>query len=79
LSQITEPLNQFLTAVFGYAPRFIAPILLAAIAWIIATVRRFAIRRALNAVNFDEMFKAAAEKKAIAYRSRMRLPRWLIG
>ena len=62
LSQITEPLNEFLNAVFGYAPRLIAPVLLAAIAWIIATVLRFVIRKALNAVNFDDMFKGAAEK-----------------
>ncbi len=63
LSQITEPLSEFLTAGFGYAPLIITPVLLAAIAWIIATGLRFVIRKALNAINFDDMLKGVTERE----------------
>ena len=61
LSQITEPLNELLSSIFGFAPRLIAPVLLAIFAWIIATVLRIVIRKALSTINFDDMFKGAAE------------------
>ncbi len=79
LSQITELLNEFLNAVFGYAPRLIAPVLLAALAWVIATVLRFVIRKALNTVNFDEMFKGAAEKEDDRLPVTMQSPKRCIG
>ena len=61
LSQISQPLNEFLNSVFGYAPRLIAPLLLAALAWAIATVLRIVIRKVLSAINFDDLFKGATE------------------
>jgi hypothetical protein len=53
LTAITEPLNRFLVRVFEYAPRLIAPAILALVAWALATGLRFVVRRVLETVNLD--------------------------
>ena len=51
---VTEPLNRFLTEIFEYAPRLVAPAILLAAAWALATGLRFAIRRGLDATTFED-------------------------
>ncbi len=53
LPAITAPLNRFLVRVFEFAPRLIAPAILALVAWALATGLRFVVRRVLEAVNLD--------------------------
>jgi hypothetical protein len=62
---ITEPINQLLIQVFQYLPRLFAGALLLLVAWIIASVLRWIIFRALTAVKLDERLgsSAAFEKK----------------
>lgn len=65
LTLITEPLNQLLTLVFQYLPRLLAGGLLLLVAWIVASVLRWILSRALSAAKLDERLKsqAALEKE----------------
>ncbi len=53
LAAITEPLERFLVRLFEYAPRLIAPAVLAVVAWALATGLRFVVRRVLQTANLD--------------------------
>ena len=53
LTAVTEPLTAFLNQVFEYAPRLIAAGVLLFLAWVVATVLRFAVRKALTAGKID--------------------------
>jgi len=54
LTIITEPLNKLLIQIFEYAPRLLAPALLLIVAWIVASVLRLVVTRAMNAAKIDE-------------------------
>ncbi len=56
LSAITVPLNTFLNQVFGYLPRLLGPAILAALAFVLATALRWAVRAALQAADLDKRF-----------------------
>jgi hypothetical protein len=56
----TDPLTGFLGEVFGFIPKIIGAVLLLLIAWILASVLRLIITRALGAAKFDERIKAGA-------------------
>jgi hypothetical protein len=60
LTLITEPLNQLLIQVFQYAPRLLGAGLLLLIAWIVASVLKFAISRVLTAAKIDERLGSEA-------------------
>jgi hypothetical protein len=60
LTLITEPLNQLLIQVFQYAPRLLGAGLLLLIAWIVASVLKFAISRVLTAAKIDERLGSSA-------------------
>jgi hypothetical protein len=62
---ITEPIKQLLIQVFQYIPRLLAGGLLLLVAWIIASVLRWIIFRALSAVKLDDKLgsSVAFEKK----------------
>ncbi len=53
LTAITEPLSRFLVRLFEYAPRLIAPAVLAVVAWALATGLRFVVGRVLTTMNLD--------------------------
>lgn len=53
LTAITEPLTAFLNQVFEYAPRVVAAAVLLFLAWFVATVLRFVVRKALTATKLD--------------------------
>ncbi|MFQ5931752.1 MAG: mechanosensitive ion channel [Nitrospiraceae bacterium] len=54
LTLITEPLNRLLSQVFEFAPQILGAGLLLLIAWIVATVLRLLIARALTAARLDD-------------------------
>jgi len=54
LTIITQPLNQLLIQVFQYAPRLLGAGLLLLIAWIVASVLKLTVSRALSAAKLDE-------------------------
>jgi hypothetical protein len=60
LTVITEPLNRLLIQVFQYAPRLLGAGLLLLIAWIVASVLKFAISRVLTAAKIDERLGSSA-------------------
>jgi hypothetical protein len=60
LTLITEPLNEFLTQLFDYAPKLLAGGVLLLIAWIVATVLRKIISEGLTAARLDERLGAQA-------------------
>jgi small-conductance mechanosensitive channel len=60
LTIITEPLNRLLIQVFQYAPRLLGAGLLLLIAWIVASVLKFAISRVLTAAKIDERLGSGA-------------------
>ncbi len=60
LTLITEPLNQLLIQVFQYAPRLIGGGLLLLVAWIVASILRYATSRALRIAKVEERFDTLA-------------------
>ncbi len=64
LTTMTEPLNNFLNQIFGYAPHLIAPVILIAVAWIVARVLRFLVQRGLSATGLDQRLGSEAGLEA---------------
>jgi hypothetical protein len=61
LTIITEPLNQFLTQVFAFAPQILAAVALLVVAWILASFLRMIILRSLSKLKVDERFGDQAD------------------
>jgi hypothetical protein len=53
VTQITEPLNRFLTQVFVFAPQILGALLLIVIAWAVASVLKMLVYRGLSAFGID--------------------------
>lgn len=66
LTIVTTPLNELLTSITGFIPRALAAGLLLLVAWLVATVVRIVLRRALGVLRLDERLgegeKAAKEQ-----------------
>lgn len=60
LTAVTTPLNTFLRQILVFIPRILGAALLLLIAWGIATIARFAVRRLLMATNWDERMATQA-------------------
>lgn len=60
LRVITQPLNEFLVGVFGYAPRLFGALALVLVAWVIASILRLVVRRALAATKWEENLSSQA-------------------
>lgn len=54
LTLVTQPLNQLLNEVFQYAPRVLGAVLLLILAWIVATLLRFVVTRAMTSSKIEE-------------------------
>ncbi len=54
MEQLTLPITGFLNAIFQYLPRLIGPVVIAIIAWLVATFLRLAVRRGMAATKLDE-------------------------
>lgn len=59
LTAITQPLNQLLIEVFQYAPRVLGAALLLLVAWVIASILRLIVSRALRFARVDERLRQA--------------------
>ena len=60
LTAITVPLNQFLNAVLLFIPLLIGAAILILIAWVVATILRMIVRRALTAAKIDQRLSSGA-------------------
>lgn len=60
LTIITEPLNAFLNQLFAFAPNVLGGVVLLLVAWIVASVVRFLISKALGATDWDDKLSASA-------------------
>ena len=60
LTIITEPLNLLLIQIFQYAPRLVGAGLLLVLAWVLASILRFAVARVLRAAKLDERLGSLA-------------------
>ena len=60
LTLVTEPLNEFLNQVFTYLPQLVGAIVLLAVAWGLATVLRFIVRKALDLGKVDRRLRRQA-------------------
>ncbi len=63
LTLITEPVNNLLNQLFEFAPQLLGAGLLILLAWIIATLLKLLVTRALEAVKLDEKISAQAPEK----------------
>lgn len=54
LRVVSQPLNEFLNALFVFGPRLLGAVLLLLLAWLVATLVRALSRRALSAFGVDE-------------------------
>lgn len=54
LTIVTNPLNGLLSKVFEYIPSIIGAVILVVIAWLIATILRLVVTKALGAIKLDE-------------------------
>lgn len=54
LTYVAEPLNAFLTQLFQYAPNILGALVLALLAWLLATLLRVIVVRILQAAKIDE-------------------------
>jgi hypothetical protein len=60
LTAVTQPLNALLNQVFAFTPQVLGAAILLLIAWIIATVVRFALNRLFEATKLDERLTSQA-------------------
>lgn len=58
---VSGPLSTLATTVMEYLPRLLLAVLLAAIAWLVATVLRTVVGKALGATSLDEKLSQSAE------------------
>jgi hypothetical protein len=54
LTLVTQPLNQLLSKVFEFAPQVLGAVLLLILAWIVATILRFVVTRAMTSSKIEE-------------------------
>jgi len=70
LTQVTQSLNDLLGVVLTYVPRIVGASLLLLVAWVVATVMRFIVRRVATATRLDERLQSQAaldEEKPMAF------------
>ena len=53
LTVVSQPLNNFLSAILGFLPRIGSAALLLGVAWVLATIVKMLVTRALQALNID--------------------------
>ena len=82
LTLITVPLNQLLNEVFQYAPRVFGAALLLAVAWVVATLLRFVVIRAMTSSKIEERLVAKTDleedRRAPLTKSLAEAVYWLV-
>jgi len=68
LTIVTEPINAFVTKILGFLPQVLAAVVLAAIAWAVASVLRVVVSNLLGAFQIDAKLgeKAGDEMKKVS-------------
>jgi Conserved TM helix len=61
LTTVSEPLNNFLNQIFAYLPKIGGAAVLAAIAWVVATLSKMLAVRAAQSFNLDDRLTQATE------------------
>ena len=54
LDAVTEPINDFLGGVIGFLPNLVGALILLGVAWLLATIVKLVVTRALQAFGLDE-------------------------
>ncbi|MGF1482402.1 MAG: mechanosensitive ion channel [Cyanophyceae cyanobacterium] len=54
LDAVTQPINDFLSGVIGFLPNIVGALILLGVAWLLATVVKLVVTRALKAFGLDE-------------------------
>jgi len=78
LTIITDPLRNFLNMIFGYLPQILGAFILAALAWIIASLLRTLVVRGLTALKIDERILKTGEDKACMVKTAGEIAFWLV-
>ncbi len=60
LTAVSQPLNTFLNQITGFLPRLAAALIWLGIAWVLATVAKMAVSRAMRAFSVDERLNQEA-------------------
>ncbi len=63
LAAVSAPLNNFLNQVIGYIPALLGALILLAVAWVVATIVRLVVIRALNAFGIDERLEQQTDPR----------------
>ncbi len=66
LTTVSEPLNNFLNQIFAYLPRIGGAAIIAAIAWLVATITRLVAIRIAHSFALDEKLTQATDRPAAA-------------
>ena len=74
LTMATEPLNSLLNQVFQFIPKLIGAVILLVIAWLIATIVRLIVSRALGAFRLDERISSGKEGEEEQTSQEQRIP-----
>lgn len=72
LNTVSQPLNNFLNQIFAYLPRIGGAAIIAAIAWLVATVTRLVAIRIAHSFSLDEKLTQATDRPT-ARSGQMRL------
>lgn len=66
LNTVSEPLNNFLNQIFAYLPRIGGAAIIAAIAWLVATITRLVAIRIAHSFALDEKLTQATDQPTAA-------------
>jgi len=64
LTTVSEPLNNFLNQIFAYLPRIGGAAIIAAIAWLVATITRLVAIRIAHSFSLDDKLNQATDRPA---------------
>lgn len=78
LTLATEPLNEMLSRVFAYIPRFVGAVLLVLVAWAVASIMGAVIRKLGSASKLDERLGGEDTKEAPVSQTLADVVYWLV-
>ena len=73
LNTVSQPLNNFLNQIFAYLPRIGGAAIIAAIAWLVATITRLVAIRIAHSFALDEKLTQATDRPTAARSGQMQL------
>jgi hypothetical protein len=81
ITLITEPINNLLNALFGYAPQLLGALLLVVVAWVVAKLMKLLVEKGLSATRFDEKLgttAGVAEERMPLTKTLSQVVFWLV-